>query len=61
MYSNKLLAKELGVDESLIEQMIIQLKNMGHIEKDNMDSCSPGWGCGGHSKNGGCCGSNNII
>lgn len=45
MYSNKLIAKELGVDESLVEQMITQLQQLGYIEKDNMGGCSSGCGC----------------
>ena len=60
MYSNKLVAKELGVDESLIEHMIMQLQNLKYIEKDSMENCSAGCDCGGSSKDGSCCGNNNV-
>lgn len=59
MYSNKSVARELGIDESLVEQMISQLENMGYIEKDNMNSCNCGCG-GGCSEKSSCCGKNNI-
>ena len=45
MYSNKLIAKELGVDESLVEQIITQLQQLGYIEKDNIGNCSSDCGC----------------
>ncbi|GCD09944.1 FeoC-like transcriptional regulator [Clostridium tagluense] len=44
-YSNKLMAIELGVDESLIEQMIDKLLHMGYIEKEKINSCGDGCGC----------------
>lgn len=59
MYSNKLVARELGIDESLVEQMIFQLENMGYIEKDNMKSCNGGCGCSPSEKSS-CCGNTNI-
>lgn len=59
IYSNKLVAKELGVDESLVEQMIEQLKSLNYIEKDTMDTCSSG--CGTCSKKCGCCGDSSNI
>jgi len=59
MYSNKSVARELGIDESLVKQMISQLENMGYIEKDNMSNCNDGCGCGCSQKSG-CCGSNSI-
>jgi hypothetical protein len=40
LYSNSSMAEELGVDESMIEDMIIQLQNMGYIIKDKMNSAS---------------------
>lgn len=59
MYSNKSVARELGIDESLVEQMISQLQNMGYIEKESMSSCNSD--CGGScSKKSSCCGTNNI-
>ena len=59
MYSNRSMAREFGIDESLVEQMISQLQNMGYIEKDNMNSC--GSGCGGScSKKSDCCGNTGI-
>lgn len=61
IYSNKLMAKELAVDESLVEQMITQLQHMGYIEKENMGNCSSGCDCGSSSKKGSCCSSNNNI
>ena len=43
-YSNKLMATELGVGESLVKQMIDNLLRMGYIEKEKINSC--GDGCG---------------
>lgn len=40
LYSNSSMAEELGVDESMVEDMIIQLQNMGYINKDNMNASS---------------------
>ena len=60
MYSNKSMAKELSVDESFVEHMIIQLQNLRYIEKDIMDNCSEGCDCGCSSKKGSCCGNNNV-
>lgn len=45
MYSNKSMAKELNIDESLVEQMIKQLQNLGYIEKENMENCSSQCNC----------------
>ena len=42
LYSNKLMAKEVGIDEGMVEQMVTQLQNLGYIEKDDMGSCSGG-------------------
>ncbi|MCT8976779.1 transcriptional regulator [Clostridium sp. CX1] len=60
-YSNKSVAKELGIDESLVEQMIIQLEQLKYIEKDGMNNLSGSCGssCAGCSTKGSCC-SNNI-
>jgi DNA-binding Lrp family transcriptional regulator len=44
-YSNKAMASELGVDESLVEQMIDKLLQMKYIEKEKINSCSDGCGC----------------
>ena len=60
MYSNKSMAKELGIDESMVEQMIMQLQNLGYIEKDTMENCSSGCDCGNSSKKGSCCSNNNV-
>ncbi len=54
IYSNNLMAKDLGIDESLVEQMVIQLQHMGYIEKDSINSCSECCNCGG-SKKSSCC------
>ena len=51
-YSNKLMATELGVDESLVQQMIDNLIRMGYIEKEKINSC--GDGCGSCSSKGSC-------
>jgi Uncharacterized membrane-associated protein/domain len=59
MYSNKSVARELGIDESLVEQMISQLENMGYIEKDSMSSCNGGCGCSSSQKSS-CCNSSSI-
>jgi DNA-binding Lrp family transcriptional regulator len=45
IYSNKAMASELGVDESLVEQMIDKLLQMKYIEKEKINSCSDGCGC----------------
>ena len=62
MYSNKVIAKELEMDEALIEQMIIQLQNLGYIQKESIKnpSLSCNCGCGSCSTKGTCCASNNI-
>lgn len=61
IYSNRSMAIELGIDESLVEQMITQLQNIGYIQKDSMDSCSKGCGGGcGCSTKSKCCGSSNV-
>lgn len=57
VYSNKIMAKELGVEESMVEQMIMQLQNLKYIEKDSMGNCSSGCDCSKSSKKGSCCGS----
>ena len=44
-YSNKAMASELGVDESLVEQMMEKLLQMKYIEKEKINSCSDGCGC----------------
>lgn len=59
LYSNKSMAKELGVDEGLVEQMISQLQQMGYIEKDDIGSCSSGCGC--CSSKSSCCSDKNNI
>ena len=59
LYSNKLVAKELGIDEGMVEQMITQLQNLGYIEKDVVSECSAGCNCG-DSKKKSCCGNNDI-
>jgi predicted transcriptional regulator len=45
VYSNKSMAKELGLDASLVEQMITQLQQLGYIEKNKMGGRSSGCGC----------------
>ncbi|HEY8805535.1 MAG TPA: FeoC-like transcriptional regulator [Clostridium sp.] len=60
LYSNKLMAKELGIDEGLVEQMITQLQNLGYIEKDDNENCSSGCDCGSGSKKDSCCGKTDI-
>lgn len=52
LYSNKMMAKELGIDESMVEQMISQLERLGYIKKDNMNASS-GCDCG-------CCNSKKV-
>lgn len=44
MYSNQSMARELEMDESLVEQMITQLQHLGYIEKDLLS-------CGGNCCN----------
>lgn len=60
VYSNKSMSRELGIDESLVEQMVSQLQNMRYIEKDSLQSCSNG--CGGccSEKSKSCCSNHNI-
>lgn len=58
-YSNKLMAMELGVDESLVEQMIERLIQMEYIEKEKIDSCGDGCGCS--SNKGCCCSKSNAV
>jgi hypothetical protein len=59
LYSNKSMAKELGVDEGLVEQMITQLQHLGYIEKDNLSNCPSGCGC--CSTKSSCCGDKHNI
>lgn len=59
-YSNKLMANELGIDESMVEQMIVQLQQLGYIEKEDMSACSGGCDCGSSSKKASCCNSSNV-
>ena len=62
-YSNRMVSQELGIDEGMIEQMIIQLQQLGYIEKEKMNNGSSGCGCGSSScssKNNSCCSNNNI-
>jgi hypothetical protein len=59
-YSNKIMANELGIDEGMVEQMLMQLEQKGYIEKENMASCSGGCDCGS-SKKESCCSSNVDI
>lgn len=60
-YSNKQMANELGIDESMVEQMILQLQRLGYIEKEDMSGCSGACDCGDSSKKGSCCSSNVEI
>lgn len=60
LYSNNTIARELNVDEGLVEHMIIQLQHMGYIEKEenkggacSCSGCSP-------SKKASCCSSSNV-
>jgi len=59
-YSNKIMAKELGIDEGMVEQMLIQLQRLGYIEKEGMATCSGGCDCGSSPKKGDCCSSSNV-
>lgn len=45
LYSNKIMAKELGIDEGMVEQMVSQLERLGYIKRDNMNASS-GCDCG---------------
>lgn len=62
LYSNRIIARELGIDEAMVEQMIFQLERLGYIEKDSMNggSCCEG-GCCGTSKKKSCCSGNNNV
>lgn len=59
-YSNKSMANELGIDESMVEQMILQLQQLGYIEKEDMSPCPGSCDCGDSSKKGSCCNSSNV-
>ncbi|MCB2293326.1 winged helix-turn-helix domain-containing protein [Clostridium algoriphilum] len=59
-YSNKIMAKELGIDEGMVEQIILQLERMGYIEAEEMATCSGGCDCGSSSKKGSCCNTSNV-
>ncbi|KHD35646.1 transcriptional regulator [Clostridium acetobutylicum] len=58
IYSNKLMAKELGVSESIIEQMILQLEQLGYIKKDIMTSGCDCSSCAPKKKS--CCTGGNV-
>lgn len=62
LYSNKIMAKELGIDESMVEQMISQLERLGYIKRDNMNASSGcDCGCCDSKKKKSCCsGKDNI-
>lgn len=60
LYSNKLVAKELGIGEGMVEQVITQLQNLGYIERDDVEKCSSSCDCGS-SKNGSCCGNKDFM
>lgn len=63
MYSNKLVAKELEIDEGMVEQIVIQLQQLGYIEKEKMNNCSSGCNCSSgscSSKSNSCCSNHNI-
>lgn len=59
-YSNNIMAKELGIDEGMVEQMLVQLQRLGYIEKEDMATCSGGCDCGSSSKKASCCNSSNV-
>ena len=59
-YSNKLMAKELGIDEGMVEQLLVQLQQLGYIEKENMATCSGSCDCGSSSKKESCCKSSSM-
>lgn len=59
LYSNKSMAKELGIDEGMVEQMITQLQNLGYIEKDDIKKCSSCCDCGSSKKHS-CCDNKDI-
>jgi|GEM_PF-1698880 len=59
-YSNKIMAKELGIDEGMVEQLFLQLQQLGYIEKEDMEACSGGCDCGSIPKKGSCCNSSNV-
>ncbi|MCB2359003.1 FeoC-like transcriptional regulator [Clostridium estertheticum] len=60
-YSNKIMARELGVDEGMVEQMLMQLERKGYIEKEDMVSCSGSCDCGSATKKASCCSSKSDI
>ena len=37
-YSNKIMARELGIDEGMVEQMLMQLERKGYIVREEMAS-----------------------
>ncbi|MCR3760123.1 transcriptional regulator [Clostridium felsineum] len=59
IYSNKAMARELGVEEAVIEQMILQLQQLKYIEKDVMTSDCDCGSCSSKKKS--CCKSNAKI
>ena len=60
IYSNKLMAKELGIDEGMVEQMILQLQQLGYIEKEDMSPCAGACDCGDGPKKASCCSGGSI-
>ena len=60
-YSNKIMARELGVSEGMIEQMLMQLERKGYIEKEEMASCCGSCDCGSGPKKASCCSSKSDI
>ena len=61
-YSNKIMARELGIDEGMVEQMLMQLERKGYIVREEMASCAGSCDCGSGPKKASCCSSkSNII
>jgi len=59
-YSNKLMADELGIDEGMVERMLVQLQQLGYIEKEDMSPCAGACDCGDSAKKGSCCSGGSI-
>ncbi|MDD3223604.1 MAG: FeoC-like transcriptional regulator [Clostridium sp.] len=59
-YSPRIIAAELGVSEGMAQQMLLQLENMGYIEKSSTNDFDEGCCSGCSSKKKSCCTSRKL-
>lgn len=60
-YSPRTIAAELGISEGMAQQMLLQLENMGYIEKTNTNDFGEGCCSACSSKKKSCCTSRKLA